>query len=166
MKTKILFLMLWCAAAFGSDYEITDSSIIINVQSNAYATEHHRETVRILTENGANYQKILPVNSYIQVKNIAGTINYPNNKTERIDKEDIAELPISESAEMMSDLKAVAIVPAWLTKGSTFTVEYDRNVTSLLYFSSCVYAANVPIKRSGCSITYPANVPIKYRGQD
>ncbi len=166
MKTKMLFLMLWCAVAFGSDYEIVDSSVIITVQSNAFATEHHRETVRILTENGSNYQKLLPVNSYIQVKNISGTVNYPNKKTERIDKEDIVELPISESAEMMTDLKAVAIIPSWLTKGSTFSVEYDRNITSLLYLSSCVYASNVPIKRSFCTITYPAVVPIKYRGQD
>ncbi len=166
MKTKMLLLMLWCAVAVGSDYEFVESSVTITVQSNAFATEHHRETVRILTENGSNYQKLLPVNSYIQVKNISGTVNYPNNKTERIDKEDIVELPISESAEMMTDLKAVAIIPSWLTKGSTFSVEYDRNITSLLYLSSCIYASNVPIKRSVCVITYPSTVPIKYRGQD
>ncbi len=166
MKTKMLFMLLWSVAAFGADYEIVENAINITIQSNAFATEHHRETIRIITENGTSYQKMLPVNSYIQVKNVSGTVNFPNNKSEKIKEEDIVELPISESAEMITDLKAVAIIPSWLTKGSTFSVEYDRSVTSLLYLSSCVYSTDVPIKRSACTITYPSTVPIKYRGQD
>jgi transglutaminase-like putative cysteine protease len=166
MKLTTIIMLFWSATVFCADYEIVEQSVAITVQSNAFATERHREVVRILTENGTGYQKLLPVNSYIQVRNISGSVNFPNGKKEKITEEDIMELPISESSEMMSDLKAVAVSPSWLTKGSTFTVEYDRAITSLLYLSSCLYASDVPIKKSSCTITYPSTVPIKYRGQD
>ncbi|HSE40788.1 MAG TPA: DUF3857 domain-containing protein [Acidobacteriota bacterium] len=165
MKLKLLVVLLWSTAAFCADYEIVDRSLTITVHSNAFATEKHREVVRILTESGTGYQTLLPVNSYIKVRNIVGSVNLPNGKIEKIKEEDILELPISESSEMMSDLKAVAVSP-WLTKGSTFTVEYERAITSLLYLSSCLYAANVPLKKSSCTISFPSTVPIKFRGED
>jgi hypothetical protein len=166
MKILPIFIVLCAASAFCADYEIVEQSVNITVQSNAFASEHHREVVRILTESGTGYQKLLPVNSYIQVRNISGSVTLPGGKVEKVKEEDILELPISESSEMMTDLKAVAVSPSFLTKGSTFTVEYDRAITSLLYLSDCDYASHVPVKKSSCTITYPSTVPIKYRGQD
>ena len=84
----ITFAILFCAtAAFCADYEILDRSLTITIHSNAFATEKHREVVRILTENGTGYQTLLPVNSYIKVRNIVGNVSFPNGKLEKIKEE-------------------------------------------------------------------------------
>ena len=167
MKRFLLFLLLLGGgAAQAADYEFLERSVVISVESNAFVNEHHREIVRILTQRGSEYRHYLAVNSYIQIRNVAVTIQFPDGHSESMKKEEILEVPISQSAQMITDLKALVLAPSSLMQGCTVTIEYDRSATSLLYIDPWVYVTSVPVRKASCVLKYPAILSVKYRGQD
>ncbi|HJZ13148.1 MAG TPA: DUF3857 domain-containing protein, partial [Acidobacteriota bacterium] len=155
-----------CSTLNASDYEILEKSDTADVESASYAREHHLVTVRILTIEGSDYREVIPVNSYIQVKNISVSIRYPDGRSERMHPEEIVELPLTMSPDMLTDFKAVVIAPKNLEPGCIVRIEYDRAITNLLYLNPWVYATSAPIKKAFYSIKYPSQVPIKYKGAD
>lgn len=152
--------------AFSADYEIVERSAIINVESKSFVSERHREVVRILSQKGSGYREYISVNSYIQVRNVAVQVHYPDGRLETMKDEEILEIPITQSAQMITDLKALVIAPRSLVRGCTVTIEYDRSATSLLYIDPWIYMTSVPIRKASAVLKFPASVPIKYRGQD
>ncbi len=122
--------------------------------------------VKILTEEGAAYKEYLGVNGNIQIKNIHVTITTESGQSSRLKSEQIYEVPVVESPDMVTDYKAIVIDPEYLRRGDTVTIEYDRTITSLLYMDPWVYATNVPIRKAICTLSYPALVPVKFRGND
>lgn len=162
----LLFLVLCPLVLAASDYEILEKVDTVVVQSSNFSTGHHKEVIRILTEDGTSYQKALYVNSYVHIKNIKGTIYFPDGRTDAIDEEQIMELPISQSAVMISDLKAVMITPASLVVGAKVAIEYDREITSLIYLDSFVYRTFVPLRKATCKLSFPSTISMKYRGAD
>jgi len=159
----IAFLMAGNAICVAVDYEITEKIDTITVESSAYAAEHHSQMVKILTEEGAAYREVLAVNPEIQIKNVSCAVTCPGEQTVKMKPEDFVELPVSQSAQWLSDYKALVVAPSKLARGCTVRLDYDRNVTSLLYIDPWVYATSVPVRRATCSISYPATVPLKYR---
>ncbi|HSP05661.1 MAG TPA: DUF3857 domain-containing protein, partial [Acidobacteriota bacterium] len=166
MKKSLLFLLMVTGSAWGADYEVMDRDVAISVESNSFVQEHHREVVRILSQKGSEYRHYLAINSYINVRNVAVSVQFPDGHSERMKDEEILELPIHPSAQMITDLKALVLAPSTLTKGCVVTIEYDRSATSLLYIDSWVYATSVPVLRASCTLRFPLSLPIKYRGQD
>lgn len=159
---------LVCLASIGSaaDYEIVEKRDAIRIETMSFATERHSQTVRILTDEGTSYKEYLGVNGYVQIKNIDVTIASSGGSTSKMKKDRIFEVPIVESADMITDYKAIVIAPEGLRRGDLITINYDRSITSLLYIDPWVFATRVPIARASCSITYPSTVPMKYRGAD
>ncbi|HSP07356.1 MAG TPA: DUF3857 domain-containing protein, partial [Acidobacteriota bacterium] len=166
MNKWLLFLLVVTGSAWGADYEVVDRNVTISVESNSFVNEHHREVVRILSQKGSEYRHYLAINSYINVRNVSVTVQFPDGHSEKMKDEEILELPIRESAQMITDLKAVVLAPSMLTKGCTVTIEYDRSATSLLYIDPWIYATSVPVQRASCTLRFPVSLPIKYRGQD
>ncbi len=154
------------ATLFAADYEIVEKQDQIQVESTSFASEHHRLVVKILTSEGAGYREYLSVNSYIQIKNIDVTVVSSEGASRKMKSEDIVEVPVVDSPDMITDFKAIVIAPQDLTPGSIVRIEYDRNVTNLLYLDRWVYASNVPIRKASCSVTYPVSMPMKFRGED
>lgn len=167
MKQLLLILLLLsCSAALAADYEFLERSVTISVESNSFVNEHHREVVLILTQKGLEYRHYLAVNSYIQVRNVSVIVQFPDGHSETMKNEDIQEVPISQSAQMITDLKALVLSPSSLTRGCTITIEYDRSATSLLYIDPWIYATSVPIRKASCILKFSSTLPVKYRGQD
>ena len=169
IRMKILWVACLCLASsflFAADYEISAANHVVSVESDSFATEHHTETVKIMNEEGIGYKKLIPVNPYIQVTNIRGTVTFPDGHSAPIKREHIVELPWSGGSETMTDLKVIAILPQALEKGCSVTIDYDRSITSLLYLDPWVYAGYSPIKNTHYSISYPNRVPIKYLAND
>ena len=161
-----VLLLIVARAAFAADYEILEISSNIVIESSAFVSEHHREVVRILTDEGKSYRKYLAVNSYIQVRNISASVQQPGGRIERMKSEDFVEVPISHSDTMITDLKAIVIAPQGVIRGSIVTIEYDRTATSLLYIEPWTYATAVPVRKASCVLKHPATLTIKYRGHD
>jgi len=164
---RFLFILLfYCGALFAADYEIVERTQAITIQTLSLATEHHSETVRILTKGGSSYRKILPFNGYVTIKNVTGTVTYPDGHTHQIRDDDVFEIPVMESARMMTDAKALLIVPPDLEKGTVIQFEYDRMLTSLLYIDPWIYAGPELIRKTSCSVSFPSQIPIKYYSSD
>lgn len=167
MKSMIVAIVLFgCASLFGASYEIVEKADNIVVQTDSFAGEHHMENIRILTQEGRNYTKILPLNSYVRISNVQGFVQYPDGHMVRLEPKDVFEVPILVSAEILTDRRALMVIPPELEKGCLVRIEYDRAVTSLLYLDPWIYAMNVPITKASCTLTYPNRIPIKYRSED
>jgi hypothetical protein len=167
MKSGLILLcFLPVRLLLAADYEILEKAQSIEMVSPSFAREHHRQTVRILTEEGSFFRETIPVNSFIQIKNVTGTVTCPDGDVGNLSPRDIAELPYFTSSRMLTDLKALVIAPSGLQRGCTFRLEYDRAVNNFLYISAFVYASSVPIRKASCSITFPSNVSMKYRADD
>ena len=160
------FVYLFSVSAGASDFEIVDKSDSIRIETNSYATERHTQIVKILTEKGTAYREYLAVNSYIEIKNIEVTVRNSTGTSSKLRKDQIYEVPIVESADMVTDYKAIVIAPESLRPNDTVHLQYDRAITSLLYIDPWTYATNVPVRKSKCTITYPATLSLRYRGQD
>jgi hypothetical protein len=160
-----------CLCAWGSavlpaaDIEILEKKDLIRIETASFASEHHTQVVKILTEKGTSYKEYLAVNNNIQIKNIHVTITSDNGRVSKLKQDEIYEVPIVESPDMVTDYKALVIAPR-LRRGDTVTLEYDRTISSLLYIDPWVYATNFPIRKASCLATYPANLPLKFRGED
>src|SRR5919106_1496109 len=116
-----IFLVLLLLSGFvaAADYEIIEKQDSMRVESLSFASEHHRQVVRILTDEGTNYKEYLAVNSYIQIKNINVTVTSEGGRSTKLKKEQIVEVPVVESPEMVTDYKALVIVPENLRRGDT-----------------------------------------------
>src|SRR5262249_6884263 len=121
---------------------------------------------KILTEQGTAYRKVIAVNGSIQVRNVTGSVTFPDGHSAKIREDDIAELPLFESPEMMTDYKALVVLPPELKRGCTVHIEYDRTITNLLYLEPWTYATSVPVRKAACSLSYPIHIPVKYRTDD
>jgi transglutaminase-like putative cysteine protease len=161
-----ILLLFLCTSLYAAEFEILDKQDTFQIQSTSFASEHHRQTVKILTDEGAGYKEYLAVNGYIQIKNLDVTITSTDGHSRKLKKEDIYEVPVSDSPDTVTDYKAIIVAPADLKPGDSVQLEYDRAVTSLLYLDPWVYATSVPVKKASCSISFSSAIPIKYRGQD
>lgn len=167
MILRICFVLLSCCSLLvAADYEIVEKQDSLRVESLSYASEHHRQVVRILTDEGTGYREFLAVNGYIQIKNINVTVKTEGGRSTKLKNEEIYEVPVVESPDMVTDYKALVIAPENLRRGDTIYIEYDRSVTSLLYLDPWVYGTNIPIRKANCTLRFPANTPVKYRGED
>ena len=160
----VIFVSAGIAAA--ADYEIQDKKSTIHIETTSFASEHHTQVVKILTEEGTSYKEFLGVNTYIQIKNLQVTVTSEGGRTNRVRSDQIYEVPVVESVDMVTDYKAIVIAPEKLKRGDVIAIDYDRAITSLLYIDPWVYATNVPIRKSTCFLIYPPTVPVKFRGED
>src|SRR5688572_11561564 len=128
MRCLAACVILVALVGIGSaaDYEILDKSDVIRIETNSFATERHAQSVKILTEKGTGYREYLATNTYIQIKNIDVTVRGQGGQTSKLKKEQIYEVPIVESPDMVTDYKAIVIAPQNLQKGDTVQIQYDR----------------------------------------
>jgi transglutaminase-like putative cysteine protease len=134
----------------------------IHVLDNLTATVDIYKKFEITSESGIRFaQIVIPINDFIEVRNISGYTELPGNKMIKLSKKDISTSS-APGFKGLSGIQAVTISLRTPTIGSRIFYSYRLIVKSLLYLPRITRRTDYPTERLAVSLKWDKKINLHY----
>jgi hypothetical protein len=158
----IFYLALSSSNVFGMGAICLQDSTDIRVLDNLTATVKIHKSFEITSESGIHFAQVaVPVNDFIDVRDIKGYTELPGGRIIKLSKKDI-NTTSAPGIRGLSGIQAVNISLRTPTVGSRIFYSYMLFIKSLLYLPRITRHTDYPTKRLAVSIKWDKKINLHY----